>query len=104
MGTEVSAARSSAGQEFGHHEVDVNASGTPPLTGLALMFETCGVHERGDEWRFGEIAWSDREVGVGRVLVHGKFGIAGVHIDGLSAHEHDRIEMNLQRVRGIQKA
>ena len=65
--------------------------------------EASGAQQVGDQGSVGEVGRRDGEVGVGGVLGDGKVGIAGVEVDGLGAHQHERVSMRFECLGGVEE-
>jgi hypothetical protein len=97
------AACAGPGQSLGHHDVDVDAVRAEPATRVNTWREAARSERVSEQWRVCELAGSDRQVRIGRVLGDCEFGVGRVEIDRLRTDEDERVEVLFKRVERVEE-
>ena len=90
MRAEIGSVAAAPGEGFGHHEVEVDAVGAEPASGVLSGCEPLGGEQVGDQRGVGELGGRDGEVGIGRVFGDGELRGAR-EVDRLRADEYDGV-------------
>lgn len=92
-----------SGEGLGDHDVEVDAVGAEPAAGMLARCEASVAEEVGQQGSVREVGWRHGEVGVRGVLGDGEVGVAGVEVDGLGAHQHERVAVRFECLGGVKE-
>ena len=88
MGTKCGAPSARPGQRLGNHEIDVDAVGAEPATGVLSRGEPSSAEKVAKQRGIGELPRGHCEVGVGCVFRNGEVRVARMEVDCLSSDEN----------------
>ena len=85
------------------HDVEADPVGAQPTPRMLAGREASSGEKVGKQGSVGKVGWRHGEVGVGGVLGHAEVGVAGVEVNGLRAHQDERVAVRVERLGGVEQ-